>query len=95
MQSLDNLALAVLPSSIQCFEEEGVCYQVLAQPVGSPLTQLVSSDCPLSLPQSLTLVHKLADTLQAIQPLGWAGLRLEPDQLWWRFGDQPAQLYRV
>ena len=84
LQSLDNLALAVLPSSIQCFEEEGVCYQVLAQPVGSPLTQLVSSDRPLSLPQSLTLVHKLADTLQAIQPLGWAGLRLEPDQLWWR-----------
>ncbi len=84
LRALDDLALALLPSSIECFEEEGVCYQVLAQPVGNPLTQVVSTERPLSLPQSLALMLKLVDTLKAIEPLGWAGLRLEPDQIWWR-----------
>lgn len=84
LQSLEALTLASLPSSIQCFEEDGVCYQVLAQPEGSALSHLVSGDRPLPLPQSLTLVLKLADTLKAIEPLGWPGLCLEPDQIWWR-----------
>lgn len=83
LESLQALQLSLLPSQMEGFEEEGVCYQVLSTPAGSPLSQQIHPDRPLPLAQALSLLNALTDSLQALEPLGWLGLCLQPDQIWW------------
>jgi hypothetical protein len=90
LQSVQALQISLLPRQMEGFEEEGVCYQVLSTPVGSPLSQQLNSDFPLPLPQALTLLNALTDSLLALRPLGWLGLWLQPDQIWWAPGRSEA-----
>jgi|688.fasta_scaffold05147_16 hypothetical protein len=83
LQSVQALRISLLPKQVEGFEEEGVCYQVLSTPAGSPLSQQLNPDQPLPLPQALTLLNALTDSLQALRSLGWLALCLEPDQIWW------------
>ncbi len=83
LQSVQALQISLLPKQVEGFEEEGVCYQVLSTPAGSPLSQQLNPDHPLPLPQALTLLNALTDSLQALRPLGWLAFCLEPDQIWW------------
>ncbi|MEB3314196.1 MAG: hypothetical protein VKL98_08625, partial [Cyanobacteriota bacterium] len=83
LQAVQDLRLAFLPAQITGFEEEGVCYQVLSVPAGSTLKQQISPQQPLSLAQTLGVLKSLIDLLEALRPLSWSGLCLQPDQIWW------------
>jgi hypothetical protein len=83
LQAVQDLRLACLPGQILGFEEEGVCYQVISVPAGSTLKQQINPQQPLSLSQTLGVLKSLIDLLEALRPLGWSGLCLGPDQIWW------------
>jgi len=78
-----DLKNSTFPPRLGGFEEEGVCYQSLSIPPGAPLDRLVTTATPLPARTSLALVRQLIQSLQALQPLGWTGLRLTPDQVWY------------
>ncbi|WOD40384.1 hypothetical protein [Nodosilinea sp. E11] len=82
LQQVSDLKHSVFPQCLGGFEEEGVCYQILASPTGTPLDRLVTADHPLPPSVSLALLRELIAALQALRPLGWTGLRLSPDQVW-------------
>lgn len=70
------------PALLGGFEEEGICYQTLVAPKGSPLDRWVTPIAPLGPRRSLAIVYHLIDQLEVLRPLGWAGLQLTPDQVW-------------
>ncbi len=78
-----NLKNSTIPSRLGGFEEEGVCYQILSIPPGAPLDRLVTTTTPLPARPSLALMRQLIQSLQALRPLSWTGLRLTPDQVWY------------
>ena len=82
LDTLSQLDQAFIPKNLRGFEEEKVCYQTFSLPQGSPLSHSITPQAPLPLAPSLTLIRRLAQDLQALRPLGWAGLRLTPDQVW-------------
>ncbi len=79
VKQLENPAF---PTLLAGFEEEGVCYQTLVAPKGSPLDRWVTPSAPLAPRRSLAIIKHLIDQLEVLRPLGWAGLRLTPDQVW-------------
>lgn len=83
LEQVNELKHAALPQRLGGFEEEGVCYQTLASPAGVPLDRFIPSQAPLPPQASLTILHQLIEILEALRPLGWAGLRLTPDQVWY------------
>ncbi|MBE9139563.1 hypothetical protein IQ254_20580 [Nodosilinea sp. LEGE 07088] len=82
LEQVTALKHPVLPRYLGGFEEEGVCYQAFTNPAGTPLDQLITPTAPLSPQLSLSIIRQLVEALQALRWLGWAGLRLTPDQLW-------------
>ncbi|MGF1517616.1 MAG: hypothetical protein ACFCVB_07415 [Nodosilinea sp.] len=78
-----DLKNSTFPARLGGLEEEGVCYQILSIPPGAPLDRLVTTAAPLPARPSLALVRQLIQSLQALRPLGWTGLRLTPDQVWY------------
>ncbi|TVQ09872.1 MAG: hypothetical protein EA368_08650 [Leptolyngbya sp. DLM2.Bin27] len=92
LEQVVDLQDPTFPSHLGGFEEEGVCYQILAIPTGTPLDRLVTPAQPLPPQASLTFIRQLVTSLQALRPLGWAGLRLAPDQVWYTLDDQVLKL---
>lgn len=82
LAALSQLDQGLIPKNLRGFEEEKVCYQTFSPPQGSPLSQSITPQKPLALGPSLTLMQRLAQDLQGLRSLGWAGLRLTPDQVW-------------
>lgn len=78
-----GLKQAVFPARLGGFEDEGVCYQILGSPPGTPLDRLVTEVGPLAPQPALTMIRHLIDAFETLRPLGWAGLRLTPDQVWY------------
>ncbi|MGB5973585.1 MAG: hypothetical protein WBG38_09700, partial [Nodosilinea sp.] len=89
LNQVKSLKHAALPQRLSGFEEDGVCYQTLVIPGGTSLDCLVS-DAPLPPRVCLELIHQLTGILDCLRPLGWAGLRLAPDQVW--FASTPQTL---
>lgn len=83
LEQVNGLKHAALPQRLGGFEEDHVCYQTLGSPAGMPLDRLISSQAPLPPRASLAVVRQLIEVLEALRPLGWAGLRLTPDQVWY------------
>lgn len=83
LDQVNGLKHAALPQRLGGFEEEGVCYQTLANPAGMPLDRLITGQAPLPPRASLAVLRQLIEVLETLRPLGWAGLRLTPDQLWY------------
>jgi hypothetical protein len=81
LESLTALETSFIPKRLTGFEEDKVCYQVFASPLGSPLSQGVAQ-APRPLAPSLTLVRQIAQHLEALRTMGWAELRMAPDQVW-------------
>lgn len=81
-EDLNQPGASFLPSRLQGFEEDRVCYQVFAVPQGIPLTQSVTLHQPRSLVTSLALVQQVAQAIQALPSPSDMGLRLTPDQVW-------------
>lgn len=82
LETLNQLGQALLPGNLHGFEEDRVCYQTFSLPQGSPLSQSVTPQSPRPLAPSLTIIRTLAQAFQTLRPLGWAGLRIAPDQVW-------------
>ncbi len=85
-QYLDRVAelkLAAFPARLGGFEEEGVCYQILGNLPGTPLDRLVTEASPLAPQSALTIMRHLIEIFETLRPLGWTGLRLTPDQVWY------------
>ncbi|MGF1568214.1 MAG: hypothetical protein ACFCVD_09080 [Nodosilinea sp.] len=86
LDQVNTLEQQSLSAQVSGFEEDGVCYQIFAAALGTPLVQLVTVPSPLPPRRSLTVIHKLLEALSALRtldwPLGWHSLRLTPDQLW-------------
>lgn len=80
--TIGDLGEPRLPERIRGFEEEGVCYQALSMPSGDSLAAIVSPQQPLALDRSLAIIHSLGDLFQSLEPHGWQGLHLTPDQVW-------------
>lgn len=90
-QYLDQVAglkQATFPARLGGFEEEGVCYQVLGSPPGTPLDRLVTEASLLAPKSTLAIVQQLVETFETLRPLGWQGLRLTPDQVWYDSQEQ-------
>ena len=83
LTQVNGLKHSALPDRLGGFEEEGVCYQTLASPPGTPLDRLIPDTQPLAPRPSLAVLHQLIEVLGILRPLGWAGLRLTPDQVWY------------
>ncbi|MBE9112574.1 hypothetical protein IQ273_24590, partial [Nodosilinea sp. LEGE 07298] len=83
LDQVNGLKHAALPQRLSGFEEEGVCYQTLANPAGMPLDRLITGQAPLPPRVSLAVLRQLIEVLEILRPLGWAGLRLTPDQVWY------------
>ncbi|QQE63796.1 hypothetical protein GFS31_04660 [Leptolyngbya sp. BL0902] len=81
LESLTALGTAFVPKKLAGFEEDKVCYQVFAAPPGSPLSEGVAQT-PRPLAPSLALVRQVAQHLETLRSVGWAGLRIAPDQVW-------------
>lgn len=79
---VSDLGHGLLPNRLRGFEEDGVCYQALSMPKGESLAAIVSPQQSLSLAHSLAIIRSLGDVLQALQPHGWSGLHITPDQVW-------------
>ncbi|OKH48378.1 hypothetical protein NIES30_10130 [Phormidium tenue NIES-30] len=83
LDQVNSLKQAAFSARLGGFEEEGVCYQTLASPSGIPLDRLVTEASPLAPQPSMAIIQRLADAFETLHPLGWAGLRLTPDQVWY------------
>ncbi len=83
LDQVNGLKQAVFSARLGGFEEEGVCYQTLASPPGIPLNRLVTVDSPLAPQPSMAIIQRLAEAFETLHLLGWAGLRLTPDQVWY------------
>ncbi|PSN16587.1 hypothetical protein C7293_01845 [filamentous cyanobacterium CCT1] len=83
LDQVNGLKHRALPQRLGGFEEEGVCYQTLANPAGMPLDRLIPGQAPLPPRTSLAVLRQLIEVLETLRPLGWAGLRLTPDQVWY------------
>ncbi len=83
LDQVNGLKHAALPQRLGGFEEDGVCYQTLANPAGMPLERLITAQAPLPPRASLAVLRQLIEVVEALRPLGWAGLRLTPDQVWY------------
>ncbi|PSR18539.1 hypothetical protein C8255_06760, partial [filamentous cyanobacterium CCP3] len=83
LEQVNGLKHRALPQRLGGFEEDGVCYQVLANPAGTPLDRLIPYQAALPPQASLAVLRQLIEVLETLRPLGWAGLRLTPDQLWY------------
>ncbi|MFH7242383.1 MAG: hypothetical protein ACHWZW_05975 [Spirulina sp.] len=82
LDTLNQIDQAFIPKNLRGFEEDRVCYQTFSLPQGSPLSQSITPQSPRPLAPSLTIIQTLAQALQTLRPLGWAGLRITPDQVW-------------
>jgi serine/threonine protein kinase len=82
LQSVHDLNHPLFSGKVSGFEDEGVCYQVMEASLGQPLVRFVSADHPVPPRQAIAMVRQVAQGLLALQPLGWQGLTLTPDQLW-------------
>ncbi|HSM83883.1 MAG TPA: hypothetical protein VLS96_19495, partial [Nodosilinea sp.] len=82
LKQVNDLKHGTFPTPLGGFEEEGICYQTLANPPGLPLDRLSPLAQPRPARLSLGIVKQILDSLEALRPLGWAGLRLTPDQVW-------------
>jgi hypothetical protein len=82
LEQVNGLENPAFPTGLGGFEEEGVCYQILACPAGTSLDRLVTPQTLLPPRLSLGIVRQLLAALDTLRPLGWAGLRLTPDQVW-------------
>jgi hypothetical protein len=83
LDRISQLGHPALPTQLRGFEEEAVCYQILTPPLGMPLTQMVTPDQPLPPRVTLSVIRQVVEALEILRPLGWAGLRLTPDQVWY------------
>ncbi|MGG6239281.1 hypothetical protein ACQ4N7_11660 [Nodosilinea sp. AN01ver1] len=83
LEQVNGLKHRALPPRLGGFEEDGVCYQTLANPAGMPLDRLISGQALLPPRTSLAVLRQLVEVLETLRPLGWAGLRLTPDQVWY------------
>lgn len=88
LDRVTGLKQATLPAQLSGFEEEGVCYQVLTSPPGIPLDRLVTEATPLPPRLALSIIRHLIAAIETLRPLGWAGLRLTPDQVWYDSQEQ-------
>ncbi|MBD2112276.1 MULTISPECIES: hypothetical protein [Cyanophyceae] len=88
LDQVNSLKQAAFPARLGGFEEEGVCYQTLASPPGTPLDRLVTEANSLAPRSSMAIVQRLTEAFEALHPLGWAGLRLTPDQVWYEPQEQ-------
>ncbi|MGB3199510.1 MAG: hypothetical protein WBA99_01325 [Nodosilinea sp.] len=83
LDQVNGLKHGALPQHLGGFEEGGVCYQVFSTPPGTPLDRLIAEQAALSPRASLAILRQLMEMLASLRPLGWAGLRLTPDQVWY------------
>lgn len=83
LDQVNRLKHGALPQHLGGFEDEGVCYQILNVPPGTPLDRLVAEQTSLSPQISLTILHQLMEVFMSLRPVGWTGLRLTPDQVWY------------
>lgn len=83
LDQVNGLKHPDLPQRLGGFEEEGVCYQTFTTPAGTPLDRLIAETHSLAPRASLALIRHLIEVLNSLRPLGWAGLRLTPDQVWY------------
>lgn len=83
LNQVNGLNQPSFPARLGGFEEEGICYQTLASPPGTPLDRLVTETKSLAPRPVVAIIQRLAEAFEMLQPLGWAGLRLTPDQVWY------------
>lgn len=88
LDQVNSLKQAVFSARLGGFEDEGVCYQTLTSPLGTPLDRLVTVASPLAPRPSMAIVQRLVEAFEALHPLGWAGLRLTPDQVWYELQEE-------
>lgn len=88
LDQVNCLKQATFSARLGGFEEEGVCYQTLASPPGTPLDRLVTETNSLAARSSIAIIQRLTEAFETLHPLGWAGLRLTPDQVWYEPQEQ-------
>ncbi|PZU99612.1 MAG: hypothetical protein DCF32_18440, partial [Leptolyngbya sp.] len=88
LNQVNGLNQPSFPARLGGFEEEGICYQTLASPPGTPLDRLVTEARSLAPRPTVAIIQRLAEAFETLQPLGWTGLRLTPDQVWYDSQEQ-------
>ncbi|WP_035994576.1 hypothetical protein [Leptolyngbya sp. KIOST-1] len=84
LDRVNGLNHGALPQCLGGFEEDGVCYQTLANPAGTTLDRLVADHYPLTPQVALAVLRQLVKAIESLRPLGWTGLRICPDQVWYQ-----------
>ncbi|HEY9760875.1 MAG TPA: hypothetical protein V6D07_00030, partial [Trichocoleus sp.] len=82
LQAVSALKHPQIVQNLESFEEGGICYLVMNSQLGQPLSRIVTAQSPLPPIESIAILRQIHEVLEALRPLGWAGLTLTPDQIW-------------
>ncbi|HEY9738720.1 MAG TPA: hypothetical protein V6D06_20645 [Trichocoleus sp.] len=82
LQQVSQLQHPHIVPNLQGIEEDGISYLLMSADIGQPLTTRITPKTPLTARSALQALQQIKHTLEALRPLGWCCLVLQPDQIW-------------